>query len=509
MNFSELIKMLPTTPLLMSAGKDDLPILEIELLDGTQREFKRETLYFGYEEQLVEPLPAQFIVEGLTGDTSHFDHLCWAVLPKGTLFWAFNITQRILSDVVYVNIDDELLKLSCAGSDLNACLQTAATYLRETLILIDPECRVMAHFATKPILDKLWQENISQGFCSYEFIQAVRDQGISNLIYENKGPVEVSCSESPYRKYCVAIHVNGVCSGFLLMITNETVGSSGTKITSNLLEKFAKVASGLSKILTMKPLTSGSRSLYQTVLYDLLIGAPVEKLAQMIESLRFPALMEVLCLSPITYLGKGFMKEHIAKLFKDLFPSAHITFFDSDIVVVIDTNLLLSQTSSEHEQLVKQLEGFAREHSLRIGISDFFENIGLFSWHYLQAKTAVKLSYKLGRENLVSQYADYRVFDLLDHFSEKQKLSAYYHPAIQRLQSYDLKYGTQLLRTLDVFLQNNGNIKKTSAALYIHRNSLSYRLDRICEIGNLSLNDSRTRLQLWLSCRIAEYLQQI
>lgn len=509
MNFNELIKMLPFAPVSMSLGDFDLPVVDIELLDGTQTEFKRETVYFGYEEQIQGEVPEQFIVEASTCNTRHFNNPCWALLPKGTLFSAFNIARSVLSDAFHGNIYDELIKISHSGSDLAACLDTAATYLGETLILIDPEYRVIAHSATKPVPDKIWQENIRKGFCSYEFIQAVRDMGISNLIYENNGPVEVSCSESPYRKYCSAINANGSYAVFLLMITNETLDSPESKLSPSLLEKFANIGRAISQILSVNPLTGMDRSPYQTVLYNLLIGAPPEKLIKRIEVLSFPSSMEALCLSPIRYLAKGFMKEHIAGLFKEIFPGTHITFFDSDIAAVINTTFGEHQAAFAQDSSIERLETFAREHSLRIGISDSFNTIGLFPWYYNQAKTSLKLSSKIRKENSVCKYSDYRIFDLLDHFNEKQKLSAYYHPAIQRLQTYDIKNCTELLHTLDIFLQKNGNIKDSSAALYIHRNSLSYRLERISKIGKISLADPETCMQLWLSCRIAEYLQQL
>lgn len=509
MNFNELIKKLTITTISSSSNDCTLPIFDIELLDGTQSTFKRETVYFGYEEQIKNSIPEQFIVEASSENTDRFNNSCWALLPKGSLFSAFNAARHILSKTQNRNIYDELIKISHSGKDIEVCLDTAATYLGETLILIDPDYRVIAHSNTKPVPDKLWQENIRKGFCSYEFIQTVRNMGISNLIYENKGPVEVSCTESPFRKYCAAINVNGSYSGFLLMISNETLDYADIKINSDLLEKFAEISKAIAQILTIKPLTNMANSLYQTVLYDLLIGAPPEKLIKMIDSLKFPSSMVAVCLSPKTYLGKGFMKEHIAELFKDIFPGAHITFFDSNIAAIVSANLLEHPYVYDDPNLINKLEIFAKNNSLKIGISDSFTNIGLFPWYYKQAGTSLDLASKLGQENTICRYHDYRFFDLLDHFGEKQKLSAFYHPALKKLQDYDTKNGTDLLNTLNVFLQKNGSIKDTSASLYIHRNSLAYRLQRISQIGEISLADPKNRVQLWISCRIAEYLQQL
>lgn len=54
---------------------------------------------------------------------------------------------------------------------------------------------------------------------------------------------------------------------------------------------------------------------------------------------------------------------------------------------------------------------------------------------------------------------------------------------------YDKKYRSQLIRTFKEFLDNRMNIKKTADKLYIHRNTLIYRIDKIKELLGTELND--------------------
>ena len=46
--------------------------------------------------------------------------------------------------------------------------------------------------------------------------------------------------------------------------------------------------------------------------------------------------------------------------------------------------------------------------------------------------------------------------------------------------AYDEEHNTQLLYTLETYFNNCQNAVKTSKALFIHRNTLLYRLDQMC-----------------------------
>jgi DNA-binding PucR family transcriptional regulator len=60
----------------------------------------------------------------------------------------------------------------------------------------------------------------------------------------------------------------------------------------------------------------------------------------------------------------------------------------------------------------------------------------------------------------------------------------------------DRQSSTSYVETLSCFLDNNQNISKTAAALYVHRSTLIERLKRIKRDLGLDLDDSSTALRL-------------
>ena len=66
------------------------------------------------------------------------------------------------------------------------------------------------------------------------------------------------------------------------------------------------------------------------------------------------------------------------------------------------------------------------------------------------------------------------------------------------LEAQDRERGSDLIRTLSVYFAANANASEAADRLFLHRNSLRYRLERAGELTGLNLNDDRVRLALQL-----------
>lgn len=69
---------------------------------------------------------------------------------------------------------------------------------------------------------------------------------------------------------------------------------------------------------------------------------------------------------------------------------------------------------------------------------------------------------------------------------------------ISPLEDYDREHKGDLMRTLTVFFEANANASEAAERLFLHRNSMAYRLDRIQQITGLDLKSPETRLALQL-----------
>jgi hypothetical protein len=77
--------------------------------------------------------------------------------------------------------------------------------------------------------------------------------------------------------------------------------------------------------------------------------------------------------------------------------------------------------------------------------------------------------------------------------------------AVRRLVELDRKRGSELFRTLEVYLDRQGNARQTATALYVHRNTLRQRLRRIGEVLGLDPTDPAVAFDLALAVRLIRF----
>jgi DNA-binding PucR family transcriptional regulator len=90
---------------------------------------------------------------------------------------------------------------------------------------------------------------------------------------------------------------------------------------------------------------------------------------------------------------------------------------------------------------------------------------------------------------------------LLSTMSENpRELQRFYEETVEPLAAYDEQYETNLLQTLEAFLEADGNVAGTAQRLFTHRHTIYYRLERVRELTGLDVasSDGREKLSLGL-----------
>ncbi len=81
-----------------------------------------------------------------------------------------------------------------------------------------------------------------------------------------------------------------------------------------------------------------------------------------------------------------------------------------------------------------------------------------------------------------------------------EELRRFYSETVEPLLAYDEQYETELLQTLETFLEADGNVAGTAQRLFTHRHTVYYRLERVRELTGLDVasSDGREKLSLGL-----------
>lgn len=81
---------------------------------------------------------------------------------------------------------------------------------------------------------------------------------------------------------------------------------------------------------------------------------------------------------------------------------------------------------------------------------------------------------------------------------EYKKNNGYSSPLLKLLREHDRESKSDFLKTLAIYLSFNCNLRETASFLYIHTNTLNYRLNRIAEITGQSLKNSNYLVSTYL-----------
>jgi purine catabolism regulator len=136
------------------------------------------------------------------------------------------------------------------------------------------------------------------------------------------------------------------------------------------------------------------------------------------------------------------------------------------------------------------------EDTIRVGASPLHEDAATLQRAYEHALEALALLPALGDDRKVAQFDELGILHWLHAVPQDLLAENAFARSIQRLAEHDRARGAELLHTLEVFLECDGNSVRAAERLIVHRHTLKYRLQRIEELCEVNLSDPLCKLNL-------------
>lgn len=140
-----------------------------------------------------------------------------------------------------------------------------------------------------------------------------------------------------------------------------------------------------------------------------------------------------------------------------------------------------------------------KEYQFYVGSSINCSDVEQLTNAYVQAKKVVNLSERNGWENQLVQYRELDVYQLLLAIDDKNTMKQYYDAKLGVLEKHDQNNGSDYLEFLKVYLNSNCNINDTADKLFIHRNTVVYKIKKINELLDCDLSELEVRVKLFLA----------
>ncbi len=363
------------------------------------------------------------------------------------------------------------------------------------VILMDGSLRILALAPDEDYPDDAeWTHMRKYGFASLEGLRSLRESGDFSALLHHEEPEYYDSDAFSNPTIVSSILRNGVCAARVCM-----TGLFGPLTPADLKIVGMLAAEVERKIRTDASMQEGAGgSPAYSVLYDLLQGKIPD--GRLIADRLGGALGwdggAYCALAVPAAASDEISYRYYAGLLEHQLDCACVR-FDNGLAAVLHL-----PGAGERVALAEALREFLTENGLAGGMSYLFEDVTGLREHYEQASAA--LLYGSGAPGLYA-FADCAMRCMIDSFPQ-ERLRILTHPALQRLREHDAEAGSELYETLRVYLRCERSLVKTAAALFIHRNTLLYRLEKLHQLVELDLEDPELRLHLELSFRLMERL---
>jgi len=185
-------------------------------------------------------------------------------------------------------------------------------------------------------------------------------------------------------------------------------------------------------------------------------------------------------------------------------PALALTYADEYLCVFLALQESDAEMSSAVE-LAHLVQEFLRAEfpdvRLLCGLSGPANTLTEWPVFHQQAVLAMQLAQRL-HMNTVYKFNSLGIHEFLTRLEESPAQRRFCDRIIGPLVQYDKEHRSSMVETIVAYFNHHANVSQTADDLFIHRNTLLYRLERIQELTGQDLNQSDTRLALQLALKL-------
>jgi PucR family transcriptional regulator, proline-responsive transcriptional activator len=481
----------------------------VKIVNKCEIEYKSDILYITTASSFPEKIPGGHDLSIICiKDSTLLPHLLNDCKFNLTILQnpiEINTLYEEIQDIIsaYNQWSDKLLNSLFQEKELQHIIDIGYELLENPILMTDTGLRLLAHIKTDKTDDFRWNNIVQKGYVSEDSIPIME---LKKLLQKQKNanmPIIVEAGFFKHSQLLTNILVNDKLVGTLCVVQfNRPFRESDVK-----LAQFLSMI--ISQVMKKNELIHNSKGImYEYLINDLLEGKlqSNEVIKERIKYLNWELNKNIYILT-IRPRELNVSHEQIFKTrdrLTNFFTFGKCAVYNEYIIIVISQK---KEYPFNPEDL-NRLTVFLEKSGMYGGISQCFHNLIEIKKYYRQALKAIDLGSSISTANVVFFYKDYIVNHIMDICAEQEDLRIFCHPSIFILLEYDEKNHVNFTESLYLYIKNFGNQLATSKSLFIHRNTLIYRLDKIEKIMQINLKDSNTLFHLHLSFKILDYLKE-
>lgn len=407
------------------------------------------------------------------------------------------LSDILSNDARVTNGKGRLIEALHSNKGMQAIIDVSYDILQNPIILVDTSYKIIAMFQDIVFEREDLEIQRKQGYMLESNIEAMKKAKLYEIAREKGYPYYSKDNNDTYGWITALVYIHGIeVAQIGVMDSHHPL----TEADFDLVHFLCKIVSLEFQKSDFYRTNRGF--MHSFFLFDLLDNQihDMKTIAQRVQNLNWSLTnsMGVLVLSDS---GRGFFEgkaQLISKQLNHLLPGSHWVVYDRKIV------FLLNEPDERLLQTESTLTEYLQINHLTASVSKSFDSILEIRTFYNQALKAYKLGQKYHKENVIYKYKDYTIYHIIEIIAESHNLTNFYHPGIVRIQEYDRVHNTNFIETLKLYLHHVNQPELVAKKLFIHKNTVFYRISRIKELFQINLEDGEERLKIQLTIKFMQ-----
>ncbi|MER1998490.1 MAG: PucR family transcriptional regulator ligand-binding domain-containing protein [Lysinibacillus sp.] len=171
---------------------------------------------------------------------------------------------------------------------------------------------------------------------------------------------------------------------------------------------------------------------------------------------------------------------------------------------VKSTQIPFSKTVEKIYDEAQQLNG---DLQLVIGMGNFYTQLSQVSKSYEESITVIHLITQ-HKNPSIQKYKELGAYKIIMNVPDQSIIQTFQQDMLGQLYFYDQLHHTDFVEFLKIYLEENGSANKISKRLFIHRNTVAYKINKIEALLDIDLNNTFARTNLNVAFMIEDILAQ-
>lgn len=380
------------------------------------------------------------------------------------------------------------------------------------MVVLNNAYKAMAYTIPNDFKDYCLDELRANGYLSYETIHSIHEETVVNTSFDPYHREIVSSREHHYNIARLVKYKGSVVARITLHRDTDEPSQYLTDLSAVFTHYVEK------RLLSGQESDFRYTSAFDTLVTDLIdqrLTSPVE-LSQRLKQFGNVTLSKyyqpliLIFERPRESIPWNFIVTQLGLIL----PDCPITIYQNDIILLMRKDHHYSKVTLDESRLMTLLENY----NGYAGIGNYSKFLTSLRSLYIQTKAAIQygIAFRKSKQTRIFRYEEYSMYhmvalcaDAFQRLYQNSDLIYLCHPGIIALERFDKKYDNNLKDVLYHYLMNDRNSAQTAKELFIHRNTMLYKINKIEEIIGQSLDDPLLRERLLFSFRILEYAEKM